>query len=175
MKNWKQTILTGLFVALYLAVGTVSVYHAISFFGIANAGWLAITLACAFEVGQAAILFAMLSDRKQHKKPMPWILMGVLTVVQVIGNIFASYQYMVQNSADQIKYFTDSVLFFVADPNPQVNTVIIAYIIGAILPIVALCMTGMIVNTSGLEDEEVKPEPDPEPEEPQHSDPKIFL
>lgn len=175
MKNWKQIILTGLFVVLYLAVGTVSVYHAISFFGIANAGWLAITLACAFEVGQAAILFAMLSDSKQHKKPMPWILMGVLTVVQVIGNIFASYQYMVQNSADQIKYFTDSVLFFVADPNPQVNTVIIAYIIGAILPIVALCMTGMIVNTSGLEDEkEATPEPE-QPEEVQPSDPKIFL
>ena len=94
MKNWKQIILTGLFVVLYLAVGTVSVYHAISFFGIANADWLAITLACAFEVGQAAILFAMLSDRKQHKKPMPWILMGVLTAVQVIGNIFASYQYI---------------------------------------------------------------------------------
>lgn len=174
MKNWKQIILTGLFVVLYLAVGTVSVYHAISFFGIANAEWLAITLACAFEVGQAAILFAMLSDKKQHKKPMPWILMGVLTVVQVIGNIFASYQYMVQNSADQIKYFTDSVLFFVADPNPQVNTVIIAYIIGAILPIVALCMTGMIVNTSGLEDEEVTPELK-QHEEVQPSDPKIFL
>ena len=174
MKNWKQIILTGLFVVLYLAVGTVSVYHAISFFGIANADWLAITLACAFEVGQAAILFAMLSDRKQHKKPMPWILMGVLTAVQVIGNIFASYQYMVQNSADQIKYFTDSVLFFVADPNPQVNTVIIAYVIGAILPIVALCMTGMIVNASGAEYSELEPAEDLV-EEPRHSDPKIFL
>lgn len=173
MKNWKQTILTGLFVVLYAAVGFVSVYHAVTFFGIANEPWLATMLACAFEIGQAAILFAMLSDKKQGKKPMPWILMGVLTIVQVIGNIFASYQYMVQHSQDQIKYFTDSVLFFVADPNPQVNTVIIAYIIGAILPIVALCMTGMIVNTSGLEDETV-PEPEPN-EQPTTTDPKIFL
>lgn len=110
---------------------------------------------------------------------MPWILMGVLTAVQVVGNIFASYQYMVQNSQDQIKYFTDSVLFFVADPNPQVNTVIIAYIIGAILPIVALCMTGMIVNTSGIEDTTeptpAEEQPDETPDEPEQHNPQIFM
>ncbi len=175
----KQKILTGLFVLLYIAVGFVSVYHAVTFFGIANQPWLATMLACAFEIGQAAILFAMLSDRSQHKKPMPWILMGVLTAVQVVGNIFASYQYMVQNSQDQIKYFTDSVLFFVADPNPQVNTVIIAYIIGAILPIVALCMTGMIVNTSGIEDTTeptpAEEQPDETPDEPEQYNPQIFM
>ena len=170
MKNWKQIILTGLFVVLYLAVGTVSVYHAISFFGIANVVWLAVTLAIAFEVGQAAVLFALLSDKKQAKKPMPWILMGVLTAVQVIGNIFASYQYMVQNSQNKIQYFVDSVMWFMKDPDPQTNIVICAYIIGAILPIIALCMTGMIVNTSGVEHIEPVEEPVQEP-----SNPKIFL
>lgn len=170
----KQKILTWLFVILYGMVGYVSVYHAVTFFGIANSQFLAIMLACAFEVGQAAILVALLSDPTQHKKPMPWILMGVLTIVQVIGNIFASYQYMIQNSQDQIKYFTDSVLFFVADPNPQVNTVIISYIIGAILPIVALCMTGMIVNTSGLEKVE-ESEDNEQIEEPENNEPKIFF
>lgn len=168
----KRKILTSLFVILYLAVGFVSVYHACTFFGIANEPWLATMLACAFEIGQAAILFAMLSDKTQHKKPMPWILMGVLTAVQVIGNIFASYQYMVQNSQDQIKYFTDSVLFFVADPNPQVNTVIISYIIGAILPIVALCMTGMVVNTSGADEPTKQDDP---PVEDDDYKPQIFL
>lgn len=176
MEKWKRIALTGLFIILYISVGMVSVYHAVTFFGIANQEWLAIILACAFEIGQAVVLLALLTDKNQYRKPMPWILMGTLTAVQVIGNIFASYQYMVQNSQDQIKYFTDSVLFFVADPNPQVNTVIISYIIGAILPIVALCMTGMIVNTSGIEYEYSDPEPivgdapDPEP-----IDPKIFL
>ena len=58
---------------------------------------------------------------------------------------------MVINNPDLIKYFTDSVLFFVKDPNPQVNQVMISYITGAILPIVALCMTSMIVDASGVE------------------------
>ena len=137
--------LTILFSILYLAVGFVSVYHSISFFSISNDKWLAIILACAFEVGQAAVLFSLLTN--PNKKIMPWILMGVLTLVQVLGNIFSSYQWMMINSTEEIKYFTDSVLFFLQDPDPKVNQVMISYITGAILPIVALCMTSMIVDT----------------------------
>ena len=141
-----------LFILLYLAVGFVSVYHAIGFFSVSNEGWLATILAIAFEIGQAAVLFSLLM--KSNKRTMPWILMGVLTIVQVLGNVFSSYQYMLQNSSDQIQYFTDSVLFFLKDPDPAVNQVMISYITGAILPIVALCMTSMIVDQIRPNDEQ---------------------
>lgn len=144
-----KRILTILFSVLYIAVGFVSFYHATNFFSISNEAWLAIILAITFEIGQAAVLFSLLVNKTQ--KIMPWVLMIVLTLVQVIGNIYSSYQYSVINSADEIKYFTDSVLFYLQDPNPQVNQVMISYITGAILPIVALCMTSMIVNVSGVE------------------------
>ena len=146
-----KKILTILFSLLYLAVGFASVYHAISFFSISNSYWLAVILALAFEIGQAAVLFSLLVNKS--KKTMPWILMGVLTLVQVLGNVYSSYQYAALNSPEEIKYFTDSVLFFVQDPDPQVNQVMISYITGAILPIVALCMTSMIVDVSGVENE----------------------
>lgn len=151
-----KRILIYLFSILYLAVGFVSTYHAISFFSISNESWLAIILAIAFEIGQAAVLFSLLVNKS--KKLMPWILMGVLTAVQVIGNIYSSYAYMVEYSQDLIKYFTDSVLFFVQDPNPKVNQVMISYITGAILPIVSLCMTAMVVDVSGVEKKEEKTE-----------------
>ena len=149
-----KKILIYLFSVLYLAVGFVSTYHAISFFSISNSSWLAIILAVAFEVGQAAVLFSLLVNKS--KKIMPWILMGVLTVVQVIGNIYSSYAYMIEYSQDLIKYFTDSVLFFIQDPDPKVNQVMISYITGAILPIVSLCMTAMVVDVSGVERVEEK-------------------
>jgi hypothetical protein len=79
----------------------------------------------------------------------------------VLGNVYSSYQYAAINSAEEIKYFTDSVLFYLQDPDPQVNQVMISYITGAILPIVALCMTSMIVDVSGVDKDEVvevKPE-----------------
>jgi hypothetical protein len=150
----KKTMIA-LFCVLYLAVGFVSTYHAVSFFSMSNAGWLAVILAVAFEIGQAAVLFSLLTTKT--KKVMPWILMGVLTLVQVLGNVFSSYQYMMINSTEQIKYFTDSVLFFLQDPDPKVNQVMISYITGAILPIVSLCMTSMVVNVAGLEPTEDQP------------------
>lgn len=148
-----KKILIVLFIILYIAIGTVSVYHAINFFAISNENWLAIILAIAFEIGQAAVLFSLLVNKSQ--KVMPWILMIVLTAVQVLGNVYSSYQYAAINSAEEIKYFTDSVLFYLQDPNPQVNQVMISYITGAILPIVALCMTSMIVDVSGVDKDEV--------------------
>lgn len=167
-----KKILTFLFSILYLAVGFVSVYHAISFFSISNENWLAIILAIAFEVGQAAVLFSLLVSKE--KKTMPWILMTVLTLVQVLGNVYSSYQYMVLNSQDSIKYFTDSVLFYLQDPNPQVNQVMISYITGAILPVVALCMTSMIVDVSGVDNKESENE-DVEEIEPEDNNEEIKI
>ena len=149
-----KKILTILFSLLYLAVGFVSTYHAVAFFSISNESWLAIILAIAFEVGQAAVLFSLLVNKT--KKTMPWILMGVLTLVQVLGNVYSSYQYMIIHN---------SVMFFLQDPNPKVNQVMISYITGAILPIVSLCMTSMVVDASGVDkesDEIVEPEEEQE-------------
>ena len=161
-----KKILAILFSILYIAVGFVSVYHAINFFSISNEQWLGVILAIAFEIGQSVVLFSLLTSKS--KRVLPWILMSVLTAVQVIGNIYSSYQYMILNSGDQIKYFTNSVLFFIQDPNPAVNQVMISYITGAILPIVALCMTSMIVDSIGLKNDESKEiieEPIEEPKE----------
>ena len=133
------------FIILYLCVGFVSCYHAIAFFSISNIGWLATILAIAFEVGQAVVLFSILI-KPSEKKAMPWILMGILTIVQILGNVFSSYRYAILNNMDQIDYFTKSVLFFVQSPNPEYNYVMISYITGAILPVVALCMTSMVAN-----------------------------
>ena len=136
-----------LFIVLYAAIAFVSTYHAIAFFSLSNPVWLAVILAVAFEVGQAGVLFSILTNTdKDDRRSLPWILMGILTVVQVLGNVFSSYQYMIINNIDQIKYFTKSVLFFVQSPNPDYNYVMISYITGAILPVVALCMTSMVVN-----------------------------
>ena len=141
-----------------MSVALVSTFHAISFFGLANNSWVSVMLAITFEIGQAAVLFSILTGASGKNKVIPWILMCVLTLVQVLGNVYSSYHYAVVNSPDEIKYFTDSVLFFIQDPDPQVNQVMISYITGAILPIVALCMTSMIVDVSGVDKNKVEEE-----------------
>lgn len=152
-----KKVLIWLFATLYLSVAFVSTWHAIFFFGLSNNMFLAIVLAVTFEIGQAAVLFTILS-RAASQNLLPWTLMSVLTLVQVLGNVFSSYKYMVTQNADQIEYFTKSVLFFVQSPNPDYNYVMISYITGAILPIVSLCMTAMVVNVldKKSEDEQTK-------------------
>lgn len=159
----KKKIYLGLFAVLYLCVAFVSTLHAIAFFSLANETWLGIILACTFEIGQAAVLFSILTNKKNENKIMPWCLMVVLTLVQVLGNVFSSYKYIMLNSVVDLKYFKEPIFVWTNLPD-DITTVIVTYIIGAILPIVALCLTSMV--TGYLDDEESTETPHPVIEEP---------
>ena len=141
----KRNIYIGLFAVLYLCTAFVSTLHAISFFSLANELWLGIILACTFEIGQAAVLFSILTDKSNHKKVMPWILMCILTLVQILGNVFSSYKYVLTNSIIDLKYFKEPIFVWTELPD-NITTVIVTYIIGAILPIVALSLTSMVTG-----------------------------
>ena len=141
----KRTVYIGLFAVLYLIVAFSSFWHAIAFFGLANNSWMSIILAFAFEVGQAAVLFSLLTSQKDRGRIMPWILMTMFTLVQVIGNVFSSYKYLITNSVENLRYFKEPIFIWTDLPDDQ-TTVIITYIVGAILPIAALLLTSMITN-----------------------------
>lgn len=147
----KKKIYIILFVILYLIVAFSSLWHSIEFFALANITWMAVILAGAFEIGQAAVLFALLSNTKDRKKVMPWVLMSVFTLVQVLGNVYASYKHIMLNSVDNLKYFKEPVFIWTDLPDAQA-TVIVTYLVGSVLPISALLLTSML--TSFLNDEE---------------------
>lgn len=141
----KRNIYIILFALLYVSVALVSTIHAFSFFALANAMGLAVLLACTFEIGQAAVLFSILTSKKDRSKVIPWILMCVLTLVQILGNVFSSYKYLITNSSSDLRFFKEPIFIWTDLPDQQCN-VILTYIIGAIMPIVALLMTAMLAN-----------------------------
>lgn len=145
MKFTKKTIYIGLFSILYLIVAFSSFFHACAFFGLANNSWMSIILAFAFEVGQAAVLFSLLTSTKDRSRVMPWVLMGMFTLVQVIGNVYSSYKYIIINSVENLRYFKEPIFIWTDLPDAQAN-VIIVYLVGAILPICSLFLTSMITN-----------------------------
>lgn len=161
----------GLFIALYGAVGLVSTIHAVSFFSLANVLPLAILLAVAFEIGQAAVLFSILTDERQRKRFMPWCLMCILTLVQVIGNVYSSYKYLITNSIDMLRFFKEPIFVWGSIPDDVAN-VLLTYIIGAILPLVSLALSEMVTERITIRDGEQEnhdskmigevPEQDPE-------------
>lgn len=140
-----KKIYIGLFAVLYLAVAFTSTLHAVEFFGLANEVWLSVILAISFEIGQAAVLFELLTSSNDRKKIMPWVLMAIFTLVQVLGNVYSSYKYILLNSPENLRYFKEPIFIWTQLPDNQA-TVIVTYIIGAILPVCALLLTSMITN-----------------------------
>ena len=141
----KRRVYIGLFTILYLMVSLTSLIHSFAFFGLANNTIKSILLGCAFEIGQVAVLMSLLTSKKEQSRIMPWVLMSLLTIVQIVGNIFSSYKYMMLHSIGDLKYFKEPIFIWTDLPD-NITTVIVTYIVGAILPVICLCMCAMISN-----------------------------
>lgn len=141
----KRRIYITLFTILYLMVSLTSLIHSFAFFGLANNTPKSILLGCAFEIGQVAVLMSLLTSKREQSRIMPWVLMCLLTLVQIVGNIFSSYKYMMLHSIGDLKYFKEPIFIWTDLPD-NITTVIVTYIVGAILPIICLCMCSMISN-----------------------------
>ena len=142
-----------LFSILWLITAFSSFFHAVEFFELSNVTWMGIILAMAFEIGQAAVLMSILTSSQDRKKYTPWVLMCILTLVQIIGNVYSSYKYIMLNSPENLKYFKEPIFIWTQLPDAEA-TVIITYVSAAILPIVALLMTSMITNYLSDQSEE---------------------
>jgi len=151
ISKWTYIVL---FAILYLIVAFVSFYHGVAYMSLANDTWMAVILSIAFEVGQAAVLFALLTSKENRGKIMPWLLMIMFTLVQILGNVYSSYKYVSEHSMGLLKYFKEPVFIWTSLPDEQA-TVIVTYILGATLPLGALALTGMVTSfLRGNNDEE---------------------
>lgn len=134
------------FLALYLFVAGISFCHAIQFFCIGNPMIMSVMLALAFELGLALSLAAVLLSDANKKATLPWILMVVLTFVQVIGNVYSVEKYICESNAVYYQYLQNALLFWIEGVSEQTVQVIVSWIMGAILPIIALFMTDMVAS-----------------------------
>ena len=171
-KKITKYIYIGLFAALYLSVALVSGIHAVAFFSLANAPALGVMLAITFEIGQAAVLFSLLTNPNQRKKIMTWVQLSIFTLVQILGNVYSSYKYIVSNSMENLRFFKEPVFIWTDLPDQMCN-VIITYLVGGILPISALLLTEMLTSylykeenkvTEPTKQQEIKEDKKEEPE-----------
>ena len=171
-KKITKYIYIGFFAALYFSVALVSGIHAVAFFSLANAPALGVMLAITFEIGQAAVLFSLLTNPNQRKKIMTWVQLSIFTLVQILGNVYSSYKYIVSNSMENLRFFKEPVFIWTDLPDQMCN-VIITYLVGGILPISALLLTEMLTSYLYKEEdkvpelakqEEIKEDKKPEPE-----------
>lgn len=153
------------FLFLYLLVAAISFFHAIQFFNVGNNIAMSVVLAFAFEVGLALSLAAVLLSDANKRATLPWILMIVLTSVQVIGNVFSTFKFMSLSGTEYYQYLAKPLLFWIEGVSEDTVQIVVSWIIGAILPIIALFMTDMVAtNIKNLNGAKELP-PVSEPEE----------
>jgi hypothetical protein len=126
------------FVLLYLCVSIISTIHVIDFFSLSNPYWLAVSLAIAFELGAAASLASLIALDKMNKT-IVWILFFVITAMQMQGNMYYAFK--------NLTGYTEWVqLFNLVEEDPLYQKRILAFVSGAILPLVALGFIKSLVD-----------------------------
>ena len=137
----------GTFITLYALVSVISTIHVIDFFELSNPYWLAVTLAIGFEVGAAASLASLVILKKMNRT-LVWALFITITLMQMQGNMY----YAFINLDD---YQSWSQLFNLIEEDPLYQKRILAFVSGAILPLIALGFIKSLVDY-------IKPEEDEE-------------
>ena len=148
------------FLFLYALVAFISFCHAIEFFDIGNIHWMSIMLAFAFELGLAVCLASILIGINK-KNNIAWLLLTILVLVQVIGNTYSVFKFISESGYDYYNYIAKPMLFMIEEVSQETVQVIISWIMGAILPIVALLMTEMVAN--GIKETQMIDDPKNEP------------
>jgi hypothetical protein len=69
--------------------------------------------------------------------------MSICTILQILGNLTASYQYLSTNSSESVHFFAEAVFL---PTDVFTSRIVLSYIIGAVLPILSLGMTELVVD-----------------------------
>jgi hypothetical protein len=107
------------------------------------------------EIGQASALFSLLLTDNKNKY-LTWFVMIILTSLQVVGNVVSSYDWIIQHNSAGVDSFQQSILFWMTAADPQIFKVVIAWISGALLPIIALSMTALVAQNMDLKAHDAK-------------------
>ena len=174
-KSLTNKIFIYAFLFLYALVAFISFCHAIEFFDIGNTHWMSVMLAFAFELGLAVCLASILIGTNKRNN-IAWVLLTILVLVQVIGNTYSVFKYISESGYDYYNYLAKPMLFMIEEVSQETVQIIISWIMGAILPIVALLMTEMVAN--GIKEEQmIEDKPEEKTEEIDHQEenhPKII-
>lgn len=141
-----RNFVIGTFVTLYALVSVISTIHVIDFFELSNPYWLAVTLAIGFEIGAAASLASLVILKKMNKT-LVWALFITITLMQMQGNMY----YAFKNISN---YETWSQLFNLIEEDAIYQKRILAFVSGAILPLIALGFIKSLIDYIKPEEDE---------------------
>lgn len=133
------------FLVPIITVAIVSISHVTSWYGLTNNSTWSIYLSFGVEIAALAALAAISVNMGKNV----YIPFGIVTMIQLIGNIFYSYQYIDEASEEFKDWVELSNIFFqyIIDENDIVgHKRILAVFSGGLLPIISLTFLHMLVK-----------------------------
>ena len=144
-KNFKKIIYVAFLVPI-LAVAGVSISHVTTWYGLSNPMSWAVYLSIGIEIAALSAV-AAISANMGKKVYIPF---GIVTLIQFIGNIFFSYQYINVDAKafkDWVELVDPVVSYLGVDSgDPIGHKRFLALFAGGMLPIISLSFLHMLVK-----------------------------
>ena len=153
------------FLAIPFISSAISMVHIVSFFDLGNPMWMSYSLAIAFEIGSLASLVSFTIIDKLNKTPI-YLIFVVLFLMQIIGNVYFSYNYVSRkliedpNWLTTFREFIDNTLtIFGGTPGSPYTKYILSCVIGIPIPLISISFIKSLVDYLTKNNEEIKKEP----------------
>jgi len=134
----------------------VSMLHVEHFLELGNVKWISITLAITYEIANLTILMAMVLMKKLRAF-FVWACFIVLLSVQIVGNVYYSYDFILINIQNNPGYLTTFISFIqemIEFENTKTIVFTLACFLGLPIPMVSLFLVKSVVDYLELGTEE---------------------
>jgi hypothetical protein len=162
MINWvlkhKKGIIRAAFLIPILSVAIISISHVVSWYDLSNPFNWAVYLSVAVEI---AAMSALAAASIRIKGASVWLVFGIVTLIQFIGNIFFSYKEI--NSADpNFKAWTELTGPIFESLGSDITDIIsqkrwLAILEGGLLPIISLTSLHFFIRYGDMDNENSVP------------------
>ena len=159
IKKNKSSIIRVMFIIPILLVAAISISHVVSWYDMANPISWAIYLSIAVEI---AAMTALSAASVKVKGFSVWMVFGIVTFIQFMGNIFFSYKEINLNDVN-FKSWVELVspifdMMGLDSSDPITHKRWLALLTGGLLPLISLTCLHFFIKYGGADDVESKKE-----------------
>lgn len=153
-KNLEKIVYFAFLVPI-ITVAIVSISHVTSWYGLTNNSTWAIYLSFGIEIAALSALAAI----SVHMGKNVYIPFGIVTLIQLVGNVFYSYQYIDETSKefkDWVELSNVFFQYFIEEGDIIGHKRVLALFSGGLLPIISLSFLHMLVKLRDQNNAETK-------------------
>ncbi len=151
-----RKIIVGAFLSVPILASIISTLHIVQYLMLGNPGWMSIFLSVTFEVGSIASFLA-LSVIDRIKKTMIIFIFLILFLMQVIGNVYFSFDYCgikIHEIGSWLNTFVELMKPIFAFEDQNTYRFLLSLLIGLPVPLVSLAFLKSLTDYLSPDDKE---------------------